>query len=345
LIKAESQTESPPPAGDDSSVAVILINWNDWKDTIAAIESIEASDFKSWKVFIVDNASVDDSVSKLSDLGPNCILLESKDNLGFAGGCNLGAQVAKEQGIPYLFFLNNDAKVESETLSHLVGTSRTLNNDAILGAVVRYFPSGEIQFLGSSRSSLYGTPNWYPGLESELCRHGDLIETDFVFGAAMFVPTNLWKTLGSFDEKYFLNFEETDWCYRASDSGHRCLIVKSAIVHHKANSSIGGFESPIQIYFMQRNRLLFCERHGTPRQIWRAYRNAFNHLIDRFSQARRATDTHRSMKNLQFRATILAVKDYVLRRFGDCPDIVRKLARDYRDLEAAGRTPASEQES
>jgi GT2 family glycosyltransferase len=161
----------------------------------------------------------------------------------------------------------------------------------------------------------------------------------------MFVPTNLWKMLGSFDEKYFLNFEETDWCYRASDSGHRCLIVKSAIVHHKANSSIGGFESPIQIYFMQRNKLLFCERHGTPRQIWRAYRNTFNHLIDRFSQARRATGTHRSVKNLQFRATILAVKDYVLRRFGDCPGIVRKLARDYRDLEAAGRTPASEQES
>ena len=137
MIKAESQTESPVPAGDGSSVAVILINWNGWKDTIAAVESIEASDFKSWKVFIVDNASVDDSVSKLSDLGPNCILLESKDNLGFAGGCNLAAQVAKERGIPYLFFLNNDATVESETLTHLVVTSKTLNNDAILGAVVR----------------------------------------------------------------------------------------------------------------------------------------------------------------------------------------------------------------
>jgi GT2 family glycosyltransferase len=156
---------------------------------IARHRTDPTSDLKSWKVFIVDNASVDDSVSKLSDLGPNCILLESKDNLGFAGGCNLAAQVAKEQGIPYLFFLNNDAKVESETLSNLVETCRTLNNDAILGAIVRYFPSGELQFLGSSRSSLYGTPDWYPGLESELCRRGDLIETDFVFGAAMFVPT------------------------------------------------------------------------------------------------------------------------------------------------------------
>ena len=336
MIKVETQTQSPLPAGDGSSVAVILINWNGWKDTITAIKSIEACVFKSWKIFVVDNASSDDSVSRLRDLGPNCILLESKENLGFAGGCNLAARVAEEHGIPYLFFLNNDAKVEPETLSHLVRTSRTLNNDAVLGAVVRYFPSGEIQFLGSSRSSLYGTPDWYPGLETELCRHGDLIETDFVFGAAMFVPTSLWKTLGSFDEKYFLNFEETDWCYRASDSGHRCLIVKSAIVHHEANLSIGGFESPIQIYFMQRNRLLFCERHGTPRQIWRAYRNAFNHLIDRFSQARRATDTQRSIKNLQFLATLLAVKDYALRRFGDCPGIVRKLARDYRDLQAAG---------
>ena len=78
---------------------------------------------------------------------PDAVLIESATNLGFAGGCNLGISRIIELGLDYVFLLNNDATVGINSLSRLVSASAALGNCAILGSVVRYWPSGRAAIL------------------------------------------------------------------------------------------------------------------------------------------------------------------------------------------------------
>jgi GT2 family glycosyltransferase len=332
-LSTDTAPDSPDDNPDDTPVvAVIVINWNGWRDTAVCIRSLSMLGRTNTLIVVVDNASSDDSLEQLKSLKYDFKLIESPANLGFAGGCNLGARVAQDLGADYLFFLNNDAFVEATSLSRLLETSYQLRDDAVLGPLVRHSPSKAIQFLGSRQSPIYGTPEWYSTEEMAYEKAPELIESDFIFGAALFIPAGIWKKVGDFDERYFLNYEETDWCYRAREQGHKSFVLKSAVVYHKGSASIGGLESPLQIYFMQRNSLLFCRTYGTPRQRWRSYRNAANHIYHRFQVARKKFGLRAGLVDPPVRARLLGLQAYLFGSFGDCPEVVRKLALKYKEL-------------
>ena len=88
-----------------------------------------------------------------------------------------------------------------------------------------------------------------------------IVETDYACGCAFFANASVFKKIGLFDEKYFLTYEETDFCYRAKKKNIKSYVVPEAKVWHKISVSFGGEESPIFKYFLARNRLLWAERH------------------------------------------------------------------------------------
>jgi GT2 family glycosyltransferase len=319
------------PAG---LVGVILVNWNGWQHSLNAYESLRSSTYENWVLIVVDNASADDSLTHLRALGPDVHLIESKENLGFAGGCNLARIKAEALGVDYLFLMNNDSVVTPQTIEELVRASESLQDKAILGSVVRY-QSGELQFFGSEQSKTLGYPVWRPASEEQFSNCDDLIPSDFIFGAALFVPIPIFKIVGAFDERFFLNFEETDWCYRARSIGFDCFVVKRAMTFHKGSASLGSISGPMQIYFLQRNELLFCEKNVSFGQLIRVYRKALRHSL---GQLRRSLGLHPQTRGgfePGGKARLLAVRDYVLRRFGDCPPIIRKLAEEHGQADAA----------
>jgi GT2 family glycosyltransferase len=310
-VRSERSDEQP-------SVGVLVVNWNGWQDTLESYESVAASDYPHWTFVIVDNASTDQSCQMFRERIPDAVLIESESNQGFAGGCNLGISKIMELGLDYIFLLNNDATVSTDALGRLVSASLSLGDRAILGSVVRFCPSGQLQFFGSRRSEQSGRPHWYSETDDSQLLTADLIDTDFVFGAALFAPTNLFRTVGFFDKRFFLNFEETDWCYTAAAQGVPCYVVTSSTVHHRSGASLGTRLAPMQMYFLSRNRLLFYDKHASARYRFRGYQEVARELASRL--LRKGSDP-------ATRALLLAVRDYLLRRFGDCPDEVRELAR------------------
>lgn len=320
---------APTGSGDCGRVAVVLVNWNGWQDTLDAVSSLNGSSYSDWEAIVVENGSVDDSVARLREQSSQFILVESATNLGFAGACNLGVTIAKERGAAYVYFLNNDAKVETDTLEMLVQTSKTLAHSAVLGSVVRFETHGGLQFWGSRRSNL-GLPDRWPASEDLFAAAPDLIESDFIMGASLFVPMPVMEAVGPFDDRFFLNYEETDWCYRAVRDGYPCLVVKNALVIHKSGAALGSPAGPLQVYFMRRNALLLAEKHCSPPQFATLYVRQFISVFTRMAQATvRERDDHRISK-VASRANALATLDYTLRRFGDCPPVIRKMADEYR---------------
>lgn len=300
-------------------ITVIIVNWNGWQDTIAAYESLEKSEYQDWKLIVVDNASTDDSRARLAEMGPRAKLIANKKNAGFAGGCNIGIRDALAEGADFIFLLNSDATVKPDTLATLVHAHASVG-EAVFGCVVRYKETDEFQFFGSRTSLGTGAPDWFklPADLAELQK--PLIATDFIFGAALFAPSELFHRIGFLDERFFLTFEETDWCYRARALGILCLVVRDAVVEHVGSASMGSATSPLQAYFLQRNRLLFYEMHASRRILLRGLKVA----ILRISHGLWREMLGGSI-NPTRRALIIAVRDYILRRFGDCPTTVRRL--------------------
>ena len=303
-------------------IGVITVNYNCWLDTLEAARSLEASRDVRTLPIIVDNASRDGSVQQLRLRLPEAEIIRSEVNLGFAGGSNLGIRRAMELGCDYVMFLNVDATVQPDTLAALVEESRKLRDRVVLGSLLRY-PTGKFQFIGSYLNPKTGHPTWYDvdGLDR---LNEPLITTDFIIGAAMFAPTEIFKAVGLLDERFFLNYEETDWCYRASDAGYQCFMVPRSIVIHRSNATVGGYRAPLQSYFCFRNELLFIDKHATTLQRLRAYKRAAVTLGRSAAKALLKGDDQ-----LRAKALFAATRDYLARSFGDCPDEIREYARRY----------------
>lgn len=327
----------PPPslqASNDTeqdSVAVVMVNWNGWRDTVQAHISLKASIFKNWRLIVVDNASTDGSVTELYRAMPDAEIIENAENSGFAGGCNIGMARALSMGFKYIFLLNGDATVEPEALGALVGASASLKDEAILGSAVKYAETGNYQFFGSRTRKDVGHPEWLNTADDQIALQRALIETDFVFGAALFVPATILRRTGLFDERFYLNFEETDFCYRARQLGSMCFVVPTSIVRHQSGAALGHIDGPMQTYFITRNEWLFAEKHATLLQRLRLFRRRFVWFTKDIAKAIRSRQPISLSKRAEGRAMI----DYLTRQFGNCPPVIRKYAAAAKTAEVA----------
>jgi GT2 family glycosyltransferase len=317
------------------AIAIVLVNWNTADHTLRCIASVRSSRAQDYRIYVVDNASADDSVRRLTGLGEDVRLIANPRNDGWAGGVNIGVGAALSDGCDYIFLLNNDAEVRDDTIDRLLAAEAALGPDVVLGCVVVGRRDGQMQFFGTATDPQFGTPRWFDVSTDADRLAGDYIDSSMAYGAALFVRAEHFRRIGLFDERLFLNFEETDWCMRAAQAGLRSVVVRHAIVPHFTSASIGGRDSPLQHYFLSRNELLFGRMHCTPRQrLFIAGRLA--RALARSVRAERAT---RSPAFPRSRAAARGIFDYALRRFGDCPPHIRRLNAAWRERVGDGRPP------
>ena len=308
------------------TVGIVFVNWNGWQHTVAACQSLGQSTHQAIETIIVDNASTDDSLVRLRAALPQAHIIANPINAGFAGACNVGIRHAVQMGCDYIFLLNNDALAEGETVSSLVQASKAKQDSALLGSALMYISSGAYQFFGSRTGTITGEPEFLTFEKDAALLSQDFIETDFIVGAAFFMPVRVWDRIGPFDERFFLNYEETDFCYRARKAGIPCFVVPASVVRHHASASLGNYPAPMYAYFLTRNGLLFAEQH-----IPHAQNRPLLRLKTVYWDIRRSWKTA-WRKDLPTWAILWAFWDYSWRRFGDCPAAIRRLDAKYRRM-------------
>lgn len=310
------------------SIAVLVVNWNGWRHTLACLAALRKVQSPPWHLFIVDNASSDDSLEQLADLGNDVTLIRSAVNGGWTGGNNLGIRRALDRGFDFLFILNNDAEVVADTLEILLREFQDRADEMpILGPVHTTAEGDRYDFLGSTIDDYSGMPRLLPVDGVTAVDLKPFYETAYIRGAGLFVHRRHFEAVGLFDDAFYLNYDETDWSFRARRAGFRSYMVRDAEIRHIGSASIGGASSPLNLYFLTRNRLLFSERHGALRQRYRVWRDLYRRArslsggrgrigwLPRFL-------TSRAKLTVAFR---MGVRDYILRRFGDCPPLIRQL--------------------
>ncbi len=120
----------------NKSVSIIILNWNNHKDTIECVESCLKLDYSPYEIVIVDNASKDNSESILRKAFPCLKLIQTGANLGYAGGNNAGIRYALENNSEYIWLVNNDAVVDPQALSVLVAFAEANPSIGMVGSKI-----------------------------------------------------------------------------------------------------------------------------------------------------------------------------------------------------------------
>ena len=257
---------------NECKLSIITINYNGLKDTCELIESLPLED-KSIEVIVVDNASKEDEAVIIASRYPQVKVIRSEQNLGFAGGNNLGIKAAQGK---YLFFINNDAILKPQTsdLSHLISRFET---DAMIGMVCPKicFAWGDnpIQFAGYTPLSRYTMRNRSIGFgDSDKGQYDNAHPTPYAHGAAMMVKREALEKVGLMPECYFLYYEELDWSMMFTRAGYSIWYEPTCTIYHKESQATGQ-NSPLKTYYLTRNRLLFVKRNiqGLQRYITYTY--------------------------------------------------------------------------
>ena len=239
-------------------MSVITINYNGLKDTCELMDTLPLDD-ASIEVIVVDNASKADEASILEQRYPQIKVIRSKENLGFAGGNNLGIQAATGK---YLFFINNDTVFEDFNVRPLIARLESSGQIGMVCPKIRFaWGNRPIQYSGYTPLSPVTVRNRSIGFgEADHGQYDAAHPTPYAHGAAMMVKREVIERAGMMPECYFLYYEELDWSMMIRRAGYDIWYEPASTIYHKESQATGQ-DSPLKIYHITRNRLLFVHRN------------------------------------------------------------------------------------
>ncbi len=202
-----------------SDLSIIIISYNTADLIGMCIKSIGSSQGCNYEIIVVDNASTDKNLQLIKENYPSVHLIENRENRGFGAANNQAIKLCKSR---YILFLNPDTEIKSDTLTNMV--TYMDNNPAIGLAGARIVnPDGSLQESISYR---------YPGQKYTRGELGHLKgPIACVLGAGMIGRTDLIKSIGGFDESFFLYGEDEDLCLTIRKADQIGYIDQACIVH------------------------------------------------------------------------------------------------------------------
>jgi len=235
-------------------VSIITVNYKQQQVTCELLQSISKLQYPNLEVIVVDNCQKGDDSAVYKSILPSANVLNARENLGFAGGNNLGIKAAKGD---FLFFVNNDTELENGLIESLL--SRFTNPEiGAVSPVLKYFSHPDhIQFAGFTPiNPLTGRNELLKNVQAPTP-----YETPYFHGAAVMIKREVIESCGMMPEEFFLYYEELEWSNIIRSKGYKLLVDPAVHVLHKESVTTGK-NSPLKLYYQTRNRLHFMRTKG-----------------------------------------------------------------------------------
>lgn len=231
-------------------VSVIVLNYNGKDMTIKFLESLKKTKFLDYETILVDNGSIDGCAEHVKEHFPYVKVIKNTENLGYAGGMNVGIKVSRGN---YVVLMNNDMKVYPDWLGELVKVSKS---DKRIGVVVPMLMQNKniIQRVGYIENG--GLLLKFRALGKGEVNNGqykDVIEINHGNGL---IKQEVFDKIGLLDEKFFVYWEETDFCYRARKAGYKVVAAPTSKVWHKGSGTMNRKSYDV-IFHKHKNRIRF----------------------------------------------------------------------------------------
>lgn len=262
---------------------MVVLCFNDVELTIECIDSIYNQDYSEIEVCVVDNGSSDETIPLVSGRYPKVQWVQNHENLGYALGNNKGMEFALKAGADIVMLVNNDTRLHESCVQTLVNGLISDPKRGVIGPMVYTWDKDQ------TISSAGGRVDWrYASAENMGMGEKDRGQfpgrlVDFINGCGIMASREAITMTSGLDTKFFMYWEETDWCLRVKKASFDVFFEPMAVMEHK--QTIYNVElKPTTLYYMTRNRFLFFSRHSSTKQkpltLLRALKGTLTGIIE-----------------------------------------------------------------
>lgn len=245
-----------------AKVGVVTVTYNSGEVIDDFMTSMLSQDHQDYILYIIDNASSDDTLAKIAKYQDNrIVVIANKDNVGVAEGNNQGIQASIDLAYSHVLLINNDTAFDPSLISELIKGLKEYNCDMIVPKIMYHHEPNTVWCAGGYFDS-------FPTYTGKAYGDGEIdsgqydLAKQIFYGptCCMLIEISTFKDVGLMDEKYFVYYDDTDFCFRAMECGKTIFYAPKIKLYHKANS-LTGAESPFTIYHLSRNRIYYIRKN------------------------------------------------------------------------------------
>lgn len=239
-------------------VGLVTVTFNSGKVIRGFMDSVLRQSHGEFLLYVVDNASSDESLKLLSEYKDSRItLIPNQINVGVAEGNNIGIRAAFKDGCTSVLLVNNDTEFESELVAKLLAGFATFQCDMIVPKILYFDQPDRIWCAGGSLSQVRGTARHLGWNQKDDGSFDTARAVNYGPTCCMLIKSEVFSRVGLMDANYFAYFDDTDFCQRAYQEGISLYYLPSARLLHKVGSLTGGVESEFSTRYGVRNRVYY----------------------------------------------------------------------------------------
>lgn len=249
------------------SVSVVICNYNKKEYALKCVNSVLESSFSDLDIYVVDNASIDDSARAIRDKFDNKVnLIENRENLGGSGGFNTGIRESLKKDYKYVLLLDNDVVLDKYAIENLYNYLEGNTDAAVAGSKIYSMDNpSQIQEMGAEIdfNNFYIKPFYKGHTDDE--NLPKVVECDYVPACSMMIRVDAIKKVGIMDKENFIYWDDIDWGYRFKKSKYKVVTYSKSIVWHKMG--VAQRTNTFGTYYFWRNRVHFFAKYINENEI------------------------------------------------------------------------------
>jgi hypothetical protein len=241
-------------------VGIFICNYNKADMVVKCVQAVLDQTYQDFDIFVVDNASTDNSVEMLMDAyGEKVTIIQNPENLGGSGGFGRGIKTALEMDYKYFMLIDNDAFLDRRAVEYLHGYIETHGDVGICGAETLYLQDpNKIQDLGGKLD--YENYRWGGIIGNMVEMKGNaILECDYVASCCVIARTSAVRIFGGFPEENFIYWDDIEWCTKCWRAGFKVVVNGNAKVLHDMSGA--SRQNMFLRYYANRNRLKFFTKY------------------------------------------------------------------------------------
>ena len=294
------------------------------------LPSVLSMAYPEFEVVVIDNGSSDGTKEYVNEEFPTVHLVEISPNQGYSRGFNAGLEYAAGRCAQYFLIMNNDTVIDREALSALVETATERDHVGFVTGKVYFMDHPEtLQTVGKCEDPVLWNGKDMGWGERDNGQYDVASERVFADDVFALVSREMYDQVGGYDPGFFLHCEEWDWQLRARKKGWKIYFTPNARIWHRLSATTGGLGSPLNEYFLARNRLVVLAKHGGMKRVIRYSLWAGSESLTKMARAIAQFDWSKLRPRLARFLGLLAGGWWLVRRrpsFGP-PRLVKRLNR------------------
>lgn len=267
---------------------IVLVNYNNHDDTLKCLKSLKSAGYEN-NVVVIDNHSTDPGVDRILTEYPKTVLVKNRENIGFGRANNAGIRWAMENtDCEYIFILNNDTTINTETIPTLEQVLSDDDKTAIATPKIVMMDNPDLLWYGGGEINWRKCSASIPGYLGASANHlADQSRTvTFASGCAMLIKRSIIEKYGGFDDRFFMYIEDLELCIRITNNHQTIAYEANSIVYHKCQGSHRKDKEffpidhpknpnlPFFLYHLNKNRIITIFKHARLKQalqFWTYY--------------------------------------------------------------------------